>query len=195
MELLIFLLLIPIARALIFFFDWRFIKKACEMHEIYLKGAGEMPTLEAKQASKNAADWITENTTEIKHRVEKAGLDNPVLSFMEPKGFGYVGQAKMTALDNLLFLNQEIQQNASTTLRRTRGHFKNQAIHSINPLFWLETLLYLPKAIISASGIDASSKLADTILKIIQIIYWIAIFVIVISKPELLRILIETVKK
>ena len=113
---------------------------------------------------------------------------------MDAKGYGYVGQEQLSTLDNLLYLNQNIQSSAVAVLKRTRGHCKNETIKSINPLFWLETIFFLPKAIVSASGIDASSKLAETGLKITQIIYWLVILGAVISNPDLLRVLIETVK-
>ena len=194
MELLIFLLLIPVIRALIFFFDWRYLVKVCDQHNQYLKGVGYSATEEAKELSGKASNWITENTTEIKRRVEKSGIQNPVYSYMDAKGYGYVGQEQLSTLDNLLYLNQNIQSSAVAVLKRTRGHFKNETIKSINPLFWLETIFFLPKAIVSASGIDASSKLAETGLKITQIIYWLVILGAVISNPDLLRVLIETVK-
>jgi hypothetical protein len=194
MELLIFLLLIPLIRALIFFSDWRYLVKVCDKHNLYLKGIGDNATEEAKEVSGKASDWITEHTTEIKRRVEKSGIQNPVHSYMDAKGYGYVGQEQISTLDNLLYLNQNIQSSAVTILKRARGHFRNEAVKSINPLFWLETLFFLPKAIVSASGIDASSKLADTGLKVTQIIYWLVILGAVIVNPDLLKVLIETIK-
>ncbi|MPS33657.1 MULTISPECIES: hypothetical protein [unclassified Salinivibrio] len=95
MELLIFLLLIPVVRGLIFFFDWRYLAKVCDKHNLYLQGVGDSATEEAKDASGKASEWITEHTTEIKRRVEKSGIQNPVHSFMDAKGYGYVGQARI----------------------------------------------------------------------------------------------------
>ena len=194
MELSIFLLLIPVIRGLIFFFDWRYLVEVCDKHNLYLKGVGESATDEAKEASGKASDWITEHATEIKRRVEKSGIQNPVHSYMDAKGYGYVGQEQISTLDNLLYLNETIQNSAVMILKKARGHFRNEAIKSLNPLFWLETLFFLPKAIVSASGIDASSKLADTGLKVTQIIYWLVILGAVIANPDLLKVLIETIK-
>lgn len=194
MELLIFLLLIPIARGLIFLFDWRYLEKVCRRHDLYLKGVGDNATEGERELSGEASNWITENTTEIKRRVKKSGVKDPVHSFMDAKGYGYVGQEQISTLDNLLYLNKTVQNSAVTVLKRAKGHFKNEAVKSINPLFWLETLFFLPKAIVSASGIDASSKLAETGLKITQIIYWLVILGAVISNPDLLKVLIEAIK-
>ncbi|MEW8350158.1 MAG: hypothetical protein AB2689_28105 [Candidatus Thiodiazotropha taylori] len=194
MDLLIFFLLIPVIRGLIYLFDWRYLVKVCNKHKIYLAGLGDNVSEESRKISGKAAEWLTENNTEIKRRVKKSGISNPVHSFMEPKGFGYVGQEQMSTLDNILFQNSDIQHSVISVLKRSRGHFKNETIKSINPLFWIEILFFLPKAIISASGIDASSKLADTGLKIIQIIYWLVILGIIVANPEVLRVLIESAK-
>lgn len=194
MDLLIFLLLIPIVRCLIYFFDWRYLIKVCNKHKIYIDGLGDNVSEELKILSGKAAEWLTENSTEIKRRVKKSGVRNPVHSFMEPKGFGYIGKEQISTLDNILFLNTEIQHSVVYVLKRSRGHFKNETIKSLNPLFWIEILFFLPKAIVSASGIDASSKLADTGLKITQIIYWLVILAIVITNPEILKYLIEISK-
>lgn len=166
----------------------------CDKHKLYLQGVGESATEDAKNTSDKASEWITEHTTEIKRRVKKSGIQNPVHSYMDAKGYGYVGQENISTLDNLLYLNQQIQSSAVTVLKRARGHFRNEAVKSINPLFWLETLFFLPKAIVSASGIDASSKLADTGLKVTQIIYWLIILGAIITNPDLLKVLIENIK-
>ncbi|MEW8071871.1 MAG: hypothetical protein AB2826_15740 [Candidatus Thiodiazotropha sp.] len=194
MDLLIFLLLIPVVRGLIYFIDWRYLVKVCNKHKNYIDGSGEDVSKELKILSGNAAEWLIENSTEIKRRVEKSGISNPMHSFMEPKGFGYVGQEHISTLDNILFLNADIQRSVVSVLKRSRGHFKNETIKSFNPLFWVEIIFFLPKAIVSASGIDASSKLADTGLKITQIIYWLVILGIIITNPEILKVFIETTK-
>ena len=194
MEIVLFLVLIPVARGLIYFSDWRYLAKACNKHRLYLTGASTTASSDAKMASGNASEWLTENLTEIKTRVKKSGVDDPVYSFMEPKGYGYLGETRMSTLDNLLYLNETVQQNVITVLKRSRGYFKIEAIKSFNPLFWLETLFFLPKAIVSASGIDTSSKVADIALKVAQVIYWIVIVGAVVSDPSLLRVLIENFK-
>jgi len=84
-----------------------------------------MITLKGKVKIKNkaneASSWITTNMTEIKRRVKKSGMSEPVFSHMEPQGYGYVGQQSMSAIDNLLFLNQDIQRSAVNTLQRVKG--------------------------------------------------------------------------
>jgi hypothetical protein len=194
METFIFILLIPIIRGLIFFFDWRYLAKVYDQHHLYLQGAFDSSSPEAREISRTAGDWLTENSTEIKRRVEKSGISNPTHTFMEAKGYGFAGQEQMTTLDNLLYLNKNIQSSAIEVLKRARGHFKNEALRSINPAFWLETIFFLPKAIISASGINTSSKLADIALKITQVVYWVIILTAVIFNPELIGKLIESIR-
>ena len=190
----LFLLCIPIIRALIAFNDWYFINTVCKKHDTYLKGQGKNKEQSKIDNANKASDWITANMTEIKRRIKKSGINEPVYSYMDPKGYGYVGQQSMSAIDNLLFLNQEIQNSAVTTLKRVKGYYSNQAKRSLSPLYWLEILLFLPKAMVNASGLDMTSKFADTSLKIVQLIYWLIVMGVIISKPELITALLSKVK-
>ena len=194
MEILLFLLIFPFVRALLNFSDWIFFKKVCEKHQSYSGGVSDNAPLEKKNLSRSASEWITEHNTEIKRRIEKAGIKAPIHSFMDQKGYGYVAQERLSILDNLLYLNSTVQHDVITTLKVTKGYYKNQTLRSINPLFWLEVICYLPKYMVSASGIELSSKLAETSLKVVQVIYWLVIIVAGILNPELLKILVQNFK-
>ena len=47
---------------------------------------------------------------------------------------------------------------------------------------------------IDACGIETTSKFAETGLKIIQLIYWVLVLWLVLSKPELLTSILSKVK-
>lgn len=184
----LYLLLIPIARSLIMFFDWLYLNKVYKKHQLYIEVVVNSSNEETAKCTKEST-WLTENITKIRRVVGKSGISDRNFSYMEAKGFGYVAEENFTTLDNLLYLNADVQNSAVLILGRARGHFKNEAIRSLNPLYWLEVLLYLPKYFVSASGVDASSKLADTGIKVIQIVYWVMILYMVYKNPELIKVI------
>lgn len=163
-------------------------------HRLYLRGQGSNPTKEEQDVSAESADWITSNMSEIKRRIKKSGIGEPILSYMDPKGYGYVAQQNMSVIDNLLYLNNDVQEQAISTLKRVKGYYLSQTKRSLSPLFWLETLLFLPKAMVNASGIETTSKFAETGLKVVQLLYWIIVLWIVFSKPELITSILSKVK-
>ena len=183
------MLFVPTCRALINLDGWRYLAKAERKHHEYVIGIPNGANQDAKQKSNAAAKWLTANITEIKRKVEAAGVQNPHRSFMEAAGYGYAVKQSMTALDNILFQNIDVLTSARQTLSLAAGSYKTRAIQSINPLYWLEVLFFLPKQIVSATGIDVSSKLADTLLKVVQIIYWVAVVVVFAVKAGLLNVI------
>lgn len=183
------ILLVPLCRVLINLDGWRYLSKAKRKHHEYILGIPNQANQEAKATSEAAAGWLTSNLTEIKRKVEAAGVKNPVRSYMAAAGYGFAAQQSMTALDNILFHNQEILSSASHTLSLAAGSYKTRAFQSLNPLYWLEVIFFLPRQIVSASGIDVSSKVADITLKTVQIIYWVAVVVTFVLRPDVFKVL------
>jgi len=185
----IFILLVPVCRVLINLDGWRYLSKAKRKHHEYIMGIPNRASSEVKTKAKAAANWLTSNLTEIKRKVKAAGVQNPKRSYMEAAGYGFAVQQSMTALDNILFHNEEVLLSASHTLSLAAGSYKTRAIQSVNPLYWLEVLFFLPKQIVSASGIDVSSKVADITLKVVQIIYWVAVVAALVLNPGVFKAL------
>lgn len=159
---IILLLAIPLARFLIYINDWHFFKTLMRKQLEYLGGLADDATEEKKKKSARAGDWIMSNLTELKRRVEKAGIQNPVKTFMEPKGYGYVGQTQLSILDNILYPNSDVQHSAQHIVRSAKGYYLNQALRSLSPIYWIEVIFFLPKKIVSASGLVITSKFAET---------------------------------
>ena len=187
------ILLVPACRTLINLDGWRYMLKAKRKHHEYIKGIPDGASQEAKTKSNVAANWLTSNLTEIKRKVKAADVQNPQRSYMEAAGYGFAIQQSMTVLDNILFHNQEVLSSANHTLSLAAGSYKTRAIQSINPLYWIEVLFFLPRQIVSASGINVSSKIADVTLKAVQIIYWAAVVATLILRPDVFKTLFHGV--
>jgi hypothetical protein len=176
------LLAFPIALFLINISHWNYLRRVLQQHDIFLKGAFKNSPEDLKSASGSAGKWITENLTEIKRQVKNAGVASPNKSFMEPVGMGYVQQQKINPLDNLLFLNIDIIHIARNSIEVAKGHYLTQAKLSLNPIHWIEVALFLPKEILTISGVEVTSKIISVVLNMVQILYWIALVVVALMK-------------
>lgn len=181
------ILLIPLARLLVNLHAYMYLSRALRKHVAYVGGMADNSEHNKKHASNEASQWLTENLSEIKKRVKQAGVDNPTKTFMEPAGYGHVAPQLMSVLDNLLFQNKEVLGKAHHTMQLAAGYYKVEAIKSINPLFWLEVLIFLPKQLISAAGLEVTSKAAEITLKVVQIVYWTLIVLAILLQPEWLK--------
>jgi hypothetical protein len=184
--LFISLLFVPLVRFLIYFRYWWFFKSVINKRCIYIDGAFKDSPEEDKKQSERASIWLMSNITEIKRLVKRAGLSEPVISFMEAKGYGFVGQESLNVFDNILFLNVNVQNNVSHVLHVAKGHYFNQVKNSINPIYWVEVLFFLPKEMVNASGFVANTKLSEVLVNIGQIVYWIAVILVIIKNPNLI---------
>ena len=134
LELLLIILAIPLIWSLINFNHWYYLRQALAQHDKYLNGLANNALKEVKEKSEKAAEWLTANQTEIKRRVERTGIHGPRKTYMEPMGLGYAGQQTINALDNLIFKNTEILQQARSAITLAKGHYLTQAKLSLSDL-------------------------------------------------------------
>ncbi|EKO3608673.1 hypothetical protein M6C35_003655 [Vibrio metschnikovii] len=191
MEKLYLLLLIPAFRFLININNWWFVKKVLKKHDVYIQGVFDEASQEEKVASNDAANWIRGKTLEITRVYSLTGRDQPIESYMDTAGYGHVQQKRLNILENLLFQNSDVIQQGRSCLEIAKGYFWTNAMHSINPIYWIEVIFFLPKVIMSASGIDATNKIADIGVKVVQILYWLAVVAAFIFKPEIFNFLLD----
>lgn len=123
--------------------------------------------------SEKAAFWITSNMTEIKKNIKKAGVDVPERPYAKQIGYGQVVQQRFNVIENMLLRNEEIVQQAYQILEVSKGYYCSRMKACLNPICWIEFLIYLPKELINISGI----KITSVFLKIVQISYWIILII------------------
>ena len=171
-KVLLTLLAIPTLRFVINFNHSLYLRDVLRRHLVWIGGVKQGASEVEKKRGERAARWINANQTEIKRRVQSAGIENPAESYMEPLGLGYGQRQTITALDNLLFMNVKLQQQARQAISLAEGHYRTQALLSLSPLFWVEFVLFLPRELAKALGLEATSKISTVVLNLIQIIYW-----------------------
>jgi len=178
MEYWYIILALPLLLSLINFNHWFFLRTVIKKHEEYISGVPEASTQEEKNKSHAASEWITSNLSEIKSRIKKSGTNIPVKNFMENAGLGFASEQRLNIIDNMLFQNVEILQQARLTLDIAKGYYLSQAKLCLSPLHWAEVLIYLPKELVKASGIELTSKFSELALKIVQAIYWVVLIAV-----------------
>ena len=191
----LYLVAIPLTRSAIYFNDWLFFRRVKKARSAYLEGALKDNPEELKENSEKEAAWLVANSIELRRKIEKAGLEVPTKSFMQAKGYGYVSQATIDAVQNILLLNRDVQSDLTHAIDVAQGHMLYQSKNSLNPLFWLEFLFFLPRELVSESGIELTSNLSRLALNITQLIYWGTAFVALVLHPELLEAILHNGKK
>jgi hypothetical protein len=94
--------------------------------------------------------WLEERTNKVARLVGESGVRPGDLAVMRPAGLGYVQHVELGIFENGLVKNLEITPTVSTALIRAQGHYKDQRNRSLNPLSWVEDLIFLPRNLLSA---------------------------------------------
>lgn len=120
----------------------------------------------------------------VKDLLRKAGLSDTYISRLEPAGYGYARTMKAPVLDNIHMRDDEVVPRILLYFAQAKGVFRRRMLDAINPFYWLETIIFLPRTTLGYLGVTGESL----IVKILQVVYWTAsAAVAVIKYLELVR--------
>ncbi|HTY39620.1 MAG TPA: hypothetical protein VMC43_00810 [Candidatus Paceibacterota bacterium] len=124
-----------------------------------------------RNAAKNINDWsVQENKHRIIEIFKRAGLKDNNLPVIEPGGYGYLNTFSVSFFDNIPMIDKKTPSLVIQFFKESIGVFKSRIFDSVNPIYWLETAVFLPRKIFSYLGVGADSLF----VKILQVFWWLA---------------------
>jgi hypothetical protein len=157
------LVLVFLWRALYFELRFRFLREAERRWLIYVK------TIEEPDLSDPRVRWLEERMRKVIRLVEEAGTAPGRRTIGTDAGYGRIAPATFDLMENWLTRNEEVTPAVNSALIRAQGHYKDERNRSLNPLSWIESLVFLPRNVISA--IDP--RVPKWVKDLVQIVYWI----------------------
>ncbi len=119
---------------------------------------------------KNQKRWfIRENRQKIAKLLEQAGIVDSDQPITEPAGYGLVRSSSFSIFKNMAVLRADIVKIISSNFREAVSVYRSRIFESFNPVYWVETTIYLPKVILTYLGFKSDKSL----IKIFQLIWWI----------------------
>ena len=118
---------------------------------------------------------------EVKRIIMQAGVEDRFIPTMLPVGFGYVSQTKISILDNCFVINEEISPLEKQMFNQAIGVYKFRLKQSFNPIYWIDSIVFLPKTLSKYFGVESNS----VIVKIFNILYWIVSFFVFVYTEEI----------
>jgi hypothetical protein len=117
----------------------------------------------------NSFDDYTTYVREVKDLWTRAGIEDRFYTCLsEPQS---VFQTFPSAIQ--WFIN-----NSRRMFDEAIGVYRSRAAESLNPLFWLRTIIFLPVQLLQ----NSKSELKPLLLRIVEILYWVAI---ILSTPQI----------
>lgn len=112
---------------------------------------------------------FVEQTPQIIRLFINAGIEDAIVSSVEWIGFGYFQTSKPSVFNNISVTRNDIVNLALKMFHRSIGIYKSRLIETINPIYWIELIIFLPKKISNYLGVSPES----IVIKIAQLLYWI----------------------
>lgn len=133
---------------------------------------------------------LKSKTQEIISLLEGADIAPLIIITASPIGYGRIQEGDTSSFDNFFHNDQRFVEYNTLALYRAKEVYRKRMIRSINPLAWLEVLIFLPQTILKYLGVSEKNITS----KILNIIYWVAAIVApIILEP--VRSFIEEIVK
>jgi len=132
--------------------------------------------IQARKLLKEYYKYLENPTFEFSERKSKiiqlskdAGVSDFGVSKIEPAGYGYTKQYEIKGFSNLTLIDPEIINAIQSKFHEAIGVYKHRVCQTINPVFWIEFIIRLPKHALSVLGIKSDNSFSQ----LVQLIYWI----------------------
>jgi hypothetical protein len=115
----------------------------------------------------------------------EAGIEDSIIPAAKPIGYGYIASTNVSSFKNMQFLGSDVVPIIDMAFNQAITIFKQNIVDAINPLYWLDLVVFLPKHITYYLNIP-SDKIG---VKISQIIWWILSLIFLLFKDYIIQFL------
>lgn len=134
---------------------------------------------------------IEQRSVDIIDLFQHAHIESPIVFTTEPAGYGRARDLSVYAFKNMFADNINIVGNILMCFDTSISYFRKGMNDCFNPLFWVESIIFLPRVIISYLGLDTKSILT----RIFQLIYWIIAFIYAVYSNEFNQMIQDFISK
>lgn len=153
---------------------FRYLFKAERQYSIFLEYANkEELSHDESEKCKKAARWLRQAPIQLRELYERAGIEEPKITQVVPKGLNHVETQYIPVLGNLTFVNQDIMNRFLNSLESAKGYYKYQAWQNLNPLHWIEVIAFLPQYLLKFFHHEKVGSWLGNLVNAIQLVYWL----------------------
>lgn len=131
--------------------------------------------------------FILEKKNRIIKCLKKAGVKDVEYGDITPAGYGMLATYRLSVMDNIALKDKNIVARLTTMFDEAVGEYRHRIIDTINPIFWLEAVIFLPQKILTYLGMNTDSVFT----KIFQLIYWIGTVLVWLFNDQLRSYLLD----
>jgi hypothetical protein len=126
-----------------------------------------------------------ESKSQVVQLLRDAGVHDGRISVSQPVGYGHLQVTQASVLNNFPSLDSDMSTAAQRLMREAIGTYRARMWETFNPLYWTESLIYLPREVLGYLGVPAES----VFVKALQLVWWVIAtllnLLLVLYRPEL----------
>lgn len=131
--------------------------------------------------------------SEVLSLFKEAKIKDMMFPASQSVGYGQIANFSASTFGNFPSKRQVIAANVMCMFDDAEGVFRKNIFDALNPLYWIETLIFLPRSLLvylNLSGEKLSYKLLNIVL---SIIWWAAIVLLSLYKTQLKDFIIKLI--
>ncbi len=106
----------------------------------------------------------------VKTLIEAAGISEVYIPHLHNLGFGQGVTYKVNLFDTMPTNNANYAYNIISTLEKAAGVFRQRMFDALNPLHWIEAIIFLPRTIFRYLGVHSD----NVFIKLLNLVWWLA---------------------
>lgn len=111
---------------------------------------------------------LRQKKSQLKQLITHANVSDAIMPVVEQVETNFVMSSNVSALDNFPIKHQRISTVLVTLINDAIGVYKARMWNAFNPLWWINTLVFLPRSICTYLNIKADGLF----MKIGQLLWW-----------------------
>lgn len=139
---------------------------------IYYKKCVRFDKLYTEWLSKKDASFL-QHKNEIISLFKRAGIQDYFVSVVQPITLGTVQTNTVSVFDNFPSFYKNIAAVSLRMFDEAIGVYKMRMKETVNPLYWIEFIIFLPKHILQYIGFDMNTAAQRACNVLLTFIWWI----------------------
>lgn len=141
---------------------------------------------------KEFIDFLSDKSYRIdEHKLQtidlfkKAGVKDSQTPISQPVGYGQVANFNASVFQNFPMAQKVIAGPALEMFKNAIGIYKTRMFEAINPLYWIDLIIFLPKNLLAYIGLDSEATAFKLWNVFLTFIWWAICTVVTLFQPEI----------
>src|SRR5215217_9479367 len=134
----------------------------------------------------NPDNKLLESKAQVVKLLKDAGVSDSSFPTAQPVGYGRLATFEASTLTNFPSKTADFAYATNRMFREAIGTYRSRMLETISPLYWIETIIYLPREALAYTGVPPES----VVVKVFQLVWWISTTLLAVVwlafRPELL---------